>query len=53
LTGRVVVAALGRETAAALARLGATADVLASAPLVEALADGLARHLATARGGPV
>ena len=51
LTGRVVVAALGRQTAAALARLGATADVLASAPLVEALADGLARHLATDRGG--
>jgi uroporphyrinogen-III synthase len=53
LTGRVVVAALGRETAAALARLGATADVLASAPLAEALADGLARHLATDPGGPV
>jgi uroporphyrinogen-III synthase len=53
LSGRVVVAALGRVTAAALARLGTAADVVASAPLVEALADDLARHLAIDRGGSV
>ena len=53
LTGRVVVAALGRTTAATLERLGASADVVASTPLVGALAGELARHLATRRGGSV
>lgn len=51
LTGRVVVAALGRTTAAALARLGVAADVVASAPTVEALAADIARHFATSSGG--
>ena len=51
LAGRSVVAAIGPTTAAALEKLGATADVVASAPVVETLSTELARHLATSSGG--
>jgi len=51
LAGRVVVAALGPTTAAALAQLGISADVVASAPVVESLSADLARHFATSSGG--
>jgi uroporphyrinogen-III synthase len=51
LAGRLVVAAIGPTTAAALERLGAVADVMASAPDVETLSTELARHLATSSGG--
>lgn len=51
LAGRVVVAALGPTTAAALEKLGVTADVVASAPVIETLSADLARHFATGNGG--
>ena len=51
LAGRVVAAAIGPTTAAALAQLGVTADVVASAPVVETLSADLARHFATSTGG--
>jgi uroporphyrinogen-III synthase len=51
LAGRVVVAAMGPTTAAALAQLGVTADVVASAPVIETLSADLARHFATGNGG--
>lgn len=52
LAGRVVVAAIGPTTAAALAQLGVNADVVASAPVIETLSADLARHFATSSGGP-
>jgi uroporphyrinogen III methyltransferase/synthase len=50
LAGRVVVAALGPTTAEALSKMGAAADVVASAPVVETLAAELARHFAASTG---
>jgi uroporphyrinogen-III synthase len=51
LGGRAIVAAIGPTTAAALEKLGATADVVASAPVAETLSTELARHFATSSGG--
>ena len=51
LHARVAVATIGPTTAQALLALGASPDVVAATPTVDALAAGLARHLAIAAGG--
>jgi uroporphyrinogen-III synthase len=51
LHAHVAVAAIGPTTALALEALDAPPNVVAATPTVDALADGLARHLAIAPGG--